>query len=247
MTIEILNKSDVATPLSGFANLFLDAQNNNALTAKYDDCTFRVLSAEPYQLTTSQSLIDAQNDILNNLSCAVAKGTISVADYQDFINSFNLYYTSFIDANGNLTQSITTSQSTTPTPIVEDFTIFGTSPSNDENTIIPISVVDGVASSPDITIIVDRNFVDDNLTCSISFITPSADAAISLDVVSERVNSAGGIVTSGTNIIQAGTSTARGEFVYDGTSIGAGTYVGLLTITNGTISRYKIISLTVTL
>lgn len=246
MTIEILNKTDVATPALGFATLFLDAQNNNALTAKYDDCTFRVLSAEPYQLATSQSLIDAQNDILNNLSCAVAKGTISVADYQTFINSFNLYYTSFIDANGNLQQSLTTSQNTTPTPIVEDFTIFGTSPSNDENTIIPISVVNGVASSPDLTIIVDRNFVDDNLTCSISFVTPSVAGAITLDVVSERVNSLGGIVTSGTNVIQAGTSTARGEFVYDGTSIGAGNYVGLLTVTNGTISRYKIIELTVT-
>jgi hypothetical protein len=246
MTIEILNKSDVVTPASGFATLFLDAQNNNALTAKYDDCTFRVLSAEPYQLTTSQSLLDAQNDILNNLSCAVAKGTISVADYQTFINSFNLYYTSFIDANGNLSQSITTSQSTTPTPIVEDFTIYATIPSNDENTVIPISVANGVASTPDVEIVVDRNFVDDDLTCSIDFIIPSADGAMSLSVTSQRVNSAGGIITSGANIIQAGTSRARGEFSYNGASIGAGSYVGLLTVTNGTISRYKIITLTVT-
>jgi hypothetical protein len=245
MTIEILNKSDVATPAAGFATLFLDAQNNNALTAKYEDCTFRVLSAEPYQLTTSQSLIDAQNDILNNLSCAVAKGTISVADYQTFINSFNLYYTSFIDQNGNLSQSITTSQSTTPTPIVEDFTIYATIPSNDLNTIIPISVVGGVASSPDLEIIVDRNFVDDNLLCSIAFTDALVNGAITLDAYSYRVNSAGAVITSALNNIQAGTSRITGEFVYDGTAIPAAVYTGILTITNGTISRYKIIQVTV--
>jgi len=157
-----------------------------------------------------------------------------------------LYYTSFIDANGNLSQSITTSQSTTPTPIVEDFTIFGTNPSNDINTIIPISIVNGVASSPDVTIIVDRNFVDDDLTVSIFFVDTIVQSSIVLTGVSSRVNQLGAVVTSGNNIIQAGTSQMIGEFIYDGTSILPGVYNGVLTVTNGTVSRYKAIQVTVT-
>ena len=246
VTVDILNKTDVPAPLSGTANIFLDAQNNNALTAKYNDCTFRVLSAEPYQLTTSQSLIDAQNDILNNLSCAVAKGTISVADYQDFINSFNLYYTSFIDANGNLSQSLTTSQVTTPTPMVEDFTIFATNPGNDINTVIPLAYTDTVAFARDFQINVDRNFVDDDLTVSAFFVDTIVQSSIVLTGVSSRVNSLGAVVTSGNNIIQAGTSQMIGSFTYDGTSISPGVYNGVLTVTNGTVSRYKAIELTVT-
>jgi len=245
MTIEILNKSDVATPASGFATLFLDAQNNNALTAKYDDCTFRVLSAEPYQLTTSQSLIDAQNDFLDKVGCALLKGTITATEYQNILTNFNLYYTSFIDANGNLSQSITTSQSTTPTPIVEDFTIFTTTPTDDDNILIPMAIVSGAVSSPDLDIIVDRNFVDDDLTVSVAFSNATLDAAMTLTGVSKRVNAAGATITSGNNIIQAGTSRFRGEISYNGAVLAPSTYIGLLTITNGTISRYKAIQVTV--
>jgi len=249
MTIEILSRSLVPTPNTGEATLFLDIHNNNALTAKFSDCCFKVLSAEPYQLTTNQSLLDAQNDILNNLSCSVAKGVISMADYLTLINSFNLYFSSTIDSNGNLNQSITTTAPPpppAPTPINEDlFDVDNVTFASGLNSYVAgvisiTSISSGAPGTANFKISVDK--IGGN-----GAIFASAIAFSTADIVfngnSYVSDSLGSVTTSPTLTIIPGTSLLECSLEYEGVAT-AGTYTSVITLIRGTVVRHIPISVT---
>lgn len=242
MTVNISTRAAATTPSSASeVTLFLDSANNNALTAKYYDNTFKTLSGEPVQFTVSEPLTDALNDKLDHLTCAAAKGIISLTDLQTYMNSINLYYTSNIDANGNLTQSITTSSTAASTD--DDFTV---------SLIIASAAISGgkygssftggVPGTANFFIAVDRNGVEGDIAISSTF--EAGLNGFTLPIESVTYDSLGAVTTHANEIVE-GTSFANGVITYDGTATTPGTYDLVISLTSGTVTKYVAIAITV--
>lgn len=232
MEIPILARTAVPTPTSGNGYLFFDSGNANALTVKFIDCSFKVLSAEPYQLNESQSLLDAQNDFLDVLKCGVKNGTVTMTELQTLLESFQLYYSSTIDSNGNLNQSISYAA---PAVVADtDFGIDTFTPVSALGDRISLSFTNTIAQSRNMTLELDRMGGSGDISVSLT----SPVLGITLDAYSYTSNSLGAITTSAQNVILDGVSYLVGSFDYDGTSVTTGTFTGTLTITKGTVSKF---------
>ena len=229
MEIPILTRTAATTPAIGNGFIFFDTANSNALTVKFSDCTFKVLSAEPYQVKPSQSLLDAQADFLDGLKCALKNGQLTAVEYTNIMTTFQLYYQSNIDVNGNLNQAITTS----PLPSTSvDFGISTYTPLS--GNVIYLTYTDTVAQNRAMTLEVDKMGGIGDIT--VAFTSPVV--GITLAANSYVSDSLGGVTTSALNTIIDGTSVLSGLFVYSGVSITPGTYTGTLTISRGSINRY---------
>lgn len=233
MNIPITTRGGAAIPTSGEGTLFLDSANQNALTVKYSDCTYKVLSGEPVQFSVAQPLTDFINDSMSNLSCAAAKGIYPLSDLQTYINSINLYYTSNIDASGNLTQSITT---TAPATTSNDtFTTGLISPSNASGSGMALAYTSPTPATTDNAIIIDRDGIDGDI--AVSLVIPAGVSGLTL-LGESFVSNSVGAVTSYANMIKEGSSSYSGEFTYDGTEITAGTYVAVIVLVSSTVTKY---------
>lgn len=237
MEIPILVKTSVPTPTSGNGYLFFDANNANALTVKFNDCSFKVLSAEPYQLNTSQSLLDAQNDFLDTLKCGIKNGTVTTTQLIEVMEAFQLYYSSTIDSNGNLNQSISYNAPALPS---DDFAISVLTPSTLGNK-IDLAYTSTVGATTATRIVVDRMGSTGDM--SVSFSSPNA--AITLSGYSYVSNSSGVVITSAQGVISDGTNTFIGEFTYDATAITAGTYTGVIIVSKGSVNHYAAVTIVI--
>lgn len=234
MEIPILSRQAATTPTSGNGFLFFDSGNANALTVKFIDCSFKVLSAEPYQLNESQSLIDAQNDFLDVLKCGVKQGTVTMAELQTLLESFQLYYSSTIDSNGNLNQSISY---TAPTVSSGDFSI---SEIGANSNVITTAYTSGASANQDVYFEIDREGTIGDVAVSFSSPFPS----ITLAGGSSVSNSLGTLVNS-VDLIADGTSAYIGELIYDGTAIAVGVYTGVITVSNGSVNKFISVEITI--
>lgn len=239
MNLQILQKSAVATPIAGEVTLFMDADNNNALTAKFNNCTYKVLSAEPFQVKESQSLIDAQNDMLDKIGCALKAGVITAAEYQSIISTFQLYYTSTIDANGDLQQSISVNPPVNPASSGSGLSISAFEPTNDTG-FIPLNITSGVADTRGLLIFTDRNGFTSDIAVTINGLDPS----ITL-IANSYVSDANGVVTAYPGVVKEGTSKYVGVIDYDGSVIAPGVYTGTISFTAGQTTRYISVQVTV--
>lgn len=235
MTINITSRASAAVPSSASeVTLFMDSGNNNALTAKYSNSTFKVLSDQPVQFTVSEPLTDALNDKLDHLTCAAAKGVITMAELQTYMDSINLYYTSNIDANGNLNQSITTSP-VSGSSDDNDFTVDFFAETTSTSDAFDISYSTGVSDTIQSLLSVDRNGLEGDIAVSATF--PVGTPGITFSGESYTIDSLGAATTH-TSIIAEGASLFDFTIDYDGTATTPGTYTGVITLTSGLVSKY---------
>lgn len=242
MNIEILSRSAVPSPTSGHAYLFFDADNNKALTARFSCGSFRVLSEGLTSNVINQSLIDAQNDILNNIGCAVSKGVVSMADYILLLNAFNLYYQKVIDSDGNIIESITTTHPTPPVPSSsDDFDVSFISGVPYLNGVISIGTISsGGAATASFSVIVDKKGAGSgDIVATVSTFSGGSDLTLTGNsYVSDNL---GVVTTSSSLTIVNGTSLLYCTLAYGGVAV-AGTYTALITLTRGSVVRYIPIS-----
>lgn len=238
MEIPILARTAATTPTSGNGFLFFDVNNSNALTVKFIDCSFKVLSAEPYQLNASQSLLDAQNDFLDTIKCGIKNGTVTTTQLVEVMQAFQLYYSSTIDSNGNLNQSISYAA---PAATTDEFAISIIVPMTAAGDKMELAYTSTVGATTSASIIIDR--LGGSGVLGVAFSSPNA--AITFEGYSYESNSAGTVTTSTQGVITANTSTLVGLFTYDGTAIAPGTYTGVLTVSKGTINHYISVEITI--
>ncbi|PHS05096.1 MAG: hypothetical protein COA88_12810 [Kordia sp.] len=112
--IPFIERNQATTPGGDFVFLFYDTDNANVLTAKYHDCTFDVIGdLNPTAGIDTSKLDDCLCAIVekasDDFSCAVAKGVITMADYNSYIQNIKMYSTITIDpATGSTTHGLTT-------------------------------------------------------------------------------------------------------------------------------------------
>lgn len=232
MTIDISTRASATTPSSATeVTLFLDSENNNALTAKYYDNTFKTLSGDPAQFSVAEPLTEFIDNVSEHLTCAVNKGTITLTDFQTYVNSLNLYYQSNIDSNGNLNQSVTT---TPPSGVsASEFSVGYISPVSAGK--LTFAITSTTPSSTAFYIDVDRNGIEGDIAYSVAF--PTGVSGITMATNSYEVNSLG-VTTANANEVAEGTSSLIGLFDYDGTAISAATYTAVITLIAGTVVKY---------
>lgn len=113
MNIPILTRANVPTPPAGEVFLFLDADNNNVLSYKDENCNFFLFSEGSNLIITNAGVDDCLCKIVEALTCqfgkAVAKGIMTPADFQIWWSNINIFRNFTIDpATGSFTDSITT-------------------------------------------------------------------------------------------------------------------------------------------
>ena len=113
MNIPILQRANVPTPPAGEVYLFLDADNNNVLSYKDENCNFFLYSAGSNLVIANAGVDSCLCDIVEALTCqfgkAVAKGIMSMSDFNDWWLNINIYRNYTIDPQtGSFTDSITT-------------------------------------------------------------------------------------------------------------------------------------------
>jgi hypothetical protein len=189
------------------------------------------LSAEPYQVSPSQSLLDAQADFLDGLKCALKNGQLTAVEYTNIMTTFQLYYQSNIDVNGNLNQSITTS----PLPSTAvDFGLTSFSPATVLGDKITLSAASGFVSSSNMNIEIDKMGGSGDIVVLFTSPVPG----LTLDAYSYVSDSLGNVTTSSQNTIIDGTSKLLGSFDYAGGAFAPGVYVGSVMISRGSINKY---------
>jgi len=235
-TLPITTRALAVVPNATEVTLFLDSANSNAMTVKFSDCTYRVIDGSVTQLESQTALTDALDKQLGHLTCAAAKGVVSMADLTAYMQAYNLYFTSSLDASGNLVQSITT---TPPTGVVvtPDFTLSGYS--GVATGTLSITGANTVASTSNIEINVDR----DGLAGDIAVTLAGAPTGVTVSVNS-FLTSALGVATAYPNTVKAGTSYVGGTINYDGAAV-AGTYTFTVVLSSGSVSRYIAVSLVI--
>lgn len=100
MDIIVGTPASIATPAAGYVTLFINTEANNQLYAKFSDG-----SVEPYSSSSSESASGIASSWLDGAVCALKKGTITAAQYQDIINA-GLTIQTITDADGNTTLNI---------------------------------------------------------------------------------------------------------------------------------------------
>jgi len=113
MNIEILNRANVPTPPAGQVYLFLDADNNNVLSYKDASCNFFIYSQGSNLVIANTGVDNCLCDIVESLTCqfgkSVAKGVMTMADFNTWWNNINIYRNfSYDPLTGSFTDSITT-------------------------------------------------------------------------------------------------------------------------------------------
>ena len=113
MNIEILNRVNVPTPVSGEVYLFLDADNDNILSYKDSDCNFFIYSQGSDLVIANVGVDSCLCDIVEALTCqfgkSVAKGVLSMSDFNDWWANLNIFRNFNADpSTGSFTDSITT-------------------------------------------------------------------------------------------------------------------------------------------
>jgi hypothetical protein len=236
MAFPITTRALAVVPGTAEVTPFLDSANNNALTIKFSDCTYRVIDGTITQLESPTALTDALDKQLDHLTCAASKGIVSMADLTAYMQSYNLYFTSSLDASGNLVQSIT---STAPAvaPAAADFTISSYSQGLNGSVIMSSTAL--TAGTFALGLSIDRDGVAADVALSVS----GAPAGISIDLNSYISNSLGANVAYN-NLVKAGTSLASGNIVYDAT-IAIGSYTFVIVLTAGSVTKYLPVILTV--
>jgi len=116
MNIPILNRSNVPTPPAGEVYLFLDADNNNVLSYKDENCNFYLYSQGSNLTIANVGVDNCLCDIVETLTCqfgkAVAKGVMTMNDFNSWWSNINVYRSLTIDPEtGSFTDSITTQPS----------------------------------------------------------------------------------------------------------------------------------------
>ena len=113
MNIPILNRANVPTPDAGLVFLFLDADNNNILSYKDENCNFFLYSEGSNLAIANVGVDNCLCDIVSTLTCqfgkSVAKGVMSMTDFNDWWANINIFRSFTIDpSTGSFTDSITT-------------------------------------------------------------------------------------------------------------------------------------------
>lgn len=113
MNIPILARANVPTPAAGLVYLFLDADNNNILSYKDENCNFFIYSQGSNLAIANAGVDSCLCDIVSTLSCqfgkSVAKGIMTMADFNTWWGNINIYRNFTIDPQtGSFTDSITT-------------------------------------------------------------------------------------------------------------------------------------------
>lgn len=113
MNIPILARANVPTPPAGEVYLFLDSDNNNVLSYKDENCAFFLYSQGSNLVIANAGVDSCLCDIVESLTCqfgkAVAKGIMTMADFNTWWLNINIYRNFTIDpSTGSFTDSITT-------------------------------------------------------------------------------------------------------------------------------------------
>jgi len=116
MNIPILSRANVPTPPVGEVYLFLDADNGNILSYKDSNGNFCVYTSGSNLVITNQGVDECLCDIVKELSCqfgkSVARGIMTMADFQSWWENINVYRSHTVDPS---TGSYVDSISSTPT------------------------------------------------------------------------------------------------------------------------------------
>lgn len=237
MILPITTRALATTPSNpGEAFAFLDSGNANALTLKYQDCTYQVIQGQIKQLEANTALNEALDKVLDKLTCAVAKGTISMAEYNSFISNFNLYFVSELNASGDLNQSIT---STPPDQVPSDDNFVVSDFAPIDAGVMALAGANGVASSTDLTLSIDRDGVEGDVAVALS----GAPAGVTISGNSYISDNAG-VNVAYPDVIKQDSSLFDGAIAYDGTAA-AGTYTFAITLTAGLVTKNISVSLTI--
>ena len=113
MNIPILNRANVPVPPAGEVFLFLDADNNNVLSYKDENCNFFLYSQGSNLIIANAGVDNCLCDIVEALTCqfgkSVAKGVLSMDDFNSWWGNINIFRNFTVDPNtGSFTDSITT-------------------------------------------------------------------------------------------------------------------------------------------
>lgn len=114
MNIEILKRQDVPTPAAGKVYLFLDADNNNILSYKDENCVFNVYKAEGGLAIDNIGVDDCICDIVKDLSQALgksaSKGVITMPEFNTWWDNINIHRNFVVNpVTGEFSDSITAS------------------------------------------------------------------------------------------------------------------------------------------
>src|SRR3990167_10204995 len=97
MNIPILNRANVPTPSTGTVYLFLDADNGNILSYKDSSGNFYVYTSGSNLVISNAGVDECLCDIVKELSCqfgkSVARGIMTMADFQSWWENINVYRT----------------------------------------------------------------------------------------------------------------------------------------------------------
>lgn len=235
-TLNITTRALAVTPAANTVTAFLDSGNGNALTFKFSDCTYK--SYEAPACDEDSLLRDTVAKQLDKLTCAVAAGVITMADYITFTDGYDLYESITYDTAGNIvSHSIGSTSPTTPAP-TGSFNLH--SPSLDASGQIAMAETVAVANDLDFIVTADRDG-DQGIIDITLFGAPTGVTVSSVSVLSNS----SGVVTTTSNAIAVGTSNASVTISYDGAAaIGVYTFVLVGTSTAGV--GYLSVELTVT-
>lgn len=116
MNIPILNRINVPTPPTGEVYLFLDADNSNVLSYKDSSGNFFIYSSGSGLIISNVGVDEHLCDIVKELSCqfgkSVARGILTMADFQTWWLNINIYRTHTADpSTGSYVDSISSTPS----------------------------------------------------------------------------------------------------------------------------------------
>lgn len=100
MDIIVGTPSSITTPAAGYVTLFLNTEANNQLYAKFSDGTI-----EPYASSGAESANSMASAWTDGVMCALKRGVITAAQYQEIVNSGFMIQTT-TDVDGNTTVSV---------------------------------------------------------------------------------------------------------------------------------------------
>ena len=125
MNIEILIRANVPTPDPGLVYLFLDADNNNVLSYKDENCNFFLYSQGSSLSIANVGVDNCLCEIVSQLTCqfgkSVAKGVMTMDDFNTWWLNINIYRNFTVDpSTGSFTDSITTEPALLVTLVTTD-------------------------------------------------------------------------------------------------------------------------------
>lgn len=119
MNIEIANPASIPNPPAGEVTIFLDSTNNNILSYKDENGNVYLYDKNNAPEVACSCCCELAESTMTKITCALKDGTITMADFQTFINNgFSVMGASTKDEDGNMSCAVNISTSRPPIPVL---------------------------------------------------------------------------------------------------------------------------------